>query len=56
MSGTQVTANEVGEDPSRAQSVTIENNYVVIVDGSAFAASTQVHANGTHVITVKGVR
>ena len=55
MSGTRVTAVEV-TDPGEPQSVEIVNNYVIITDGTAQVISTQVHANGTHVITVKGVR
>lgn len=53
--GTRVTAVEC-VDPGEPQSVEITDNYVVIVDGTAHVAGVQVYANGTHVITVKGVR
>ena len=32
----------------------IENDYVLIVAGSCYRDGVQAHANGTHVITVKG--
>lgn len=31
----------------------ITNNYVVICDGDRHLDSTQAHANGTHVVTIK---
>ncbi len=45
-----VTDNETGESESK----TIENDYVLVCDGSVYLAHTNAHANGTHVLTVKG--
>ena len=55
--GTRVTAVELGAT-SAAQTGTVEitDDYVVITDGTAHLAGVTKHANGTHVITVKGVR
>lgn len=55
MSGTRVTAVEI-TDPGKPQTVEITDDYVVIADGTAQVTGVQVHSNGTHVITVKGVR
>lgn len=38
------------------ESCDIENDYVVTVAGNAYVAHTSVHANGTHVITIKGLQ
>lgn len=32
----------------------IDHDYMVICAGSAHLANTQAHANGTHVLTIKG--
>lgn len=54
--GTTVTATADGD----TQTATIRDNYVLICDGTAYVASTQVHRKDdgtvTHVITVKGCR
>ena len=54
---TTVTASAPGEG---SESVEIENNYVLIRDGSAYIHGVQVHRHkdgtSTHVITVKGIR
>ena len=55
MKGTKVTAQSLENDEDGAQEVTIFNNYVLVTDGSCYQASVVAHANGTHVITVKGV-
>jgi hypothetical protein len=34
----------------------IENDYLIICAGRCYLAHTQAHANGTHVLTVKGRR
>lgn len=34
----------------------IVNDYVLVCAGTAVLAHTQTHANGTHVLTVKGRR
>ena len=51
MSGINVTATDV--DTGESDSVVIENDYVLICDGTC-TMSVQAHANGTHVITIKG--
>lgn len=38
------------------QEAVIDNDYVVVAAGSANLFSVQVHGNGTHVLTVKGVK
>lgn len=52
MSGTRVTCEDIatGEFESR----TIENDYVLVTDGTCYEASIQAYRNGTHVITIKG--
>ena len=54
---TTVTASAPGEDD---ETVEIENNYVLIREGSAYIHGVQVHRHkdgtSTHVITVKGIR
>lgn len=50
--GTAVTARDLGSGES--ETVEIVNDYVVVTDGTCEVAGVQVHANGTHVITVKG--
>lgn len=34
----------------------IENDYLIICAGGCYVGHTQAHANGTHVLTVKGRR
>jgi hypothetical protein len=52
--GTRVTAVDLTNGGSESQ--TIRDDYVLVCDGSAHLDSVQVHGNGTHVITVKGVK
>lgn len=33
---------------------TIQDDYVIITAGSCYVAHTNAHANGTHVLTLKG--
>lgn len=33
----------------------IEDDYFIVANGSAYIAHTTTHANGTHVVTIKGV-
>jgi hypothetical protein len=54
-SGTRVTAVEL-VNPGLPQSVDIRDDYVIVTDGTAQITSVQAHGNGTHVITIKGVR
>lgn len=48
-----VSDAETGEE---LDSKVIYDDYVLICAGSAHLAHTQAHANGTHVLTVKGRR
>lgn len=41
---------ETGE----SQTGTIVDDYIVIVAGTCHVATTQMYANGTHVLTIKG--
>ena len=45
-----VTDEETGD----TESVVIDNDYVVTCAGSCYVHYTQAHANGTHVLTIKG--
>ncbi|MGL5934470.1 MAG: hypothetical protein ACRCZI_02485, partial [Cetobacterium sp.] len=49
---TRVTADS-GPDKD---SVLITDNYVIVCDGTAYLHHTQIYENGTHVLTIKGVR
>lgn len=42
--------------PSETEAADVENDYVLICDGTCYLAHTQASANGTHVITIKGVK
>lgn len=44
------------EDPETGDRETVElmDDYLIIQAGTCFVSGTQVYANGTHVITVKG--
>ncbi len=60
MSGTRVTAETVEPGEQPLDEVVIENNYVLVTDGSAYQHGVVIHVRTdgtqTHVITVKGVR
>ena len=60
VSGTRVTAGPVEPDGFPPGEVVIENNYVLIADGTAFQHDVVVHyckdGTQTHVITVKGCK
>lgn len=61
MNGTTVTAQETTPaDGAEPQTVQIEDNYVIITDGTAHVAGVQLHrledGTHTHVITVKGIK
>ena len=47
-----VRDTETGESTT----ATIENDYIIVTAGTCEVASTQAHANGTHVLTIKGRR
>lgn len=53
---TPVTVKVTVEDPETGETIsrTITDDYVLITAGSAYLDSTQWHANGTRVLTVKG--
>ena len=51
MSGTEVTCRDV--DTKFSATRVIENDYMVITDGNRYIDGLVVHANGTHIITVK---
>jgi hypothetical protein len=52
--GTRVTAEDIAE--GNDGQVEIKDNYVLITDGECQVTHMQRHANGTHVITIKGVK
>lgn len=55
MSGIRVTVTDL--DTGDSESTEIENDYVLICDGTAHLCHTQVTTKGgTHVLTVKGVQ
>lgn len=60
MSGTRVTAQPVKPDSQQSGVVVIEDNYVLVVDGTAYRHGVVVHyckdGTQTHVITVKGIK
>ena len=51
---TRVTAEDV--ETGEKETVEITDNYVLIREGSAYISSVVRHANGTHVITIKGCK
>ncbi len=51
---TRVTAEDV--ETGETETAEITDNYVLIREGSAYVANTVVHANGTHILTVKGCK
>lgn len=50
----EVTARDLGTGDS--ETVVIADDYVLTCAGSARVTYVQAYANGTHVITVKGVK
>lgn len=51
MSGTRVTATDV--DSGYSETAVIENDYVVICDGTAHITSITRHGNGTTIVRIK---
>jgi hypothetical protein len=51
----QVTATDL-DAPHETSTVEILDDYVIVTAGTAEVTSVVAHANGTHVITVKGVK
>jgi len=50
--GTRVTCLDLSTND--VESELIRDDYMLITDGSCYLASAQTHANGTHVLVVKG--
>ena len=50
----EVTATDLGTGDS--ETVVITDDYVLTCAGTAYLAHVQAYANGTRVITIKGVR
>lgn len=50
----KVTAEDLGTGDS--ESIVITDGYVLTCAGTAYLAHVQAYANGTRVITIKGVR
>lgn len=50
--GTKVTVTDEGT--GETEEVVITDDYVLICDGKVYVHGTTWHANGTHVITVRG--
>ena len=48
----RVTAEDLETGDKR--SVEVMDDYVILAAGSCYVAHTQAHANGTHVVTIKG--
>jgi hypothetical protein len=49
--GTRVTAHDLETD--REQSVVIEDDFVVVVDGDRHISGVVKHSNGTSIVTIK---
>lgn len=50
--GTKVSCLDIEKDDG--DSIVIVDDYVCVTDGSCYVAHTQVYANGTHILTIKG--
>jgi hypothetical protein len=50
----EVTARDLGTGDS--ETIVISDDYVLTCAGSAYLHHVQAYANGTHVITVRGVK
>lgn len=48
----EVTVRDTESGDSETQTIT--NDYVIVCAGSCYVHYTQAHANGTHVLTIKG--
>jgi hypothetical protein len=47
-----VVTYETGREP--LQDETIEDDYILVVEGSCYLSSVQTYPNGTHVLVIKG--
>ena len=52
--GIRVTAEDL--DTGESESRVIWDDYNLVCAGSCYLANVQAHANGTHVLTIKGRR
>jgi hypothetical protein len=50
----EVTARDTASGESGTQ--TIADDYCLITAGTCEVTNVQIHANGTHVVTIKGVK
>lgn len=51
MGWTRITVEDL--ETGEKEAVEIENDYVLVAVGDCFVSHTQVHAGGTHILTVK---
>ena len=51
---TRVTSTDI--ESGESESIEIGHDYVVVTSGDCYVAHSQAHANGTHVLTIKGRR
>jgi len=54
VSGVKVTVTD--PETGDSESTVIEDDYVLTCAGSCYLAHSQVYANGTHILTIKGRR
>lgn len=52
----RVTVEDLDDPTHEPEVAEFDNDYLLITAGSCYEHSTQLHGNGTHVITVKGRR
>jgi len=48
----EVTVHDT--ETGRSDTTTLENNYLLVTEGTCEMTHLQAYANGTHVITIKG--
>lgn len=51
---TRVTSTDI--ESGESESIEIGHDYVLVTSGDCYVAHTAAHANGTHVVTIKGRR
>lgn len=54
MSGISVTIKDLGTGDTESAEIT--DDYIIVTAGTCHVAHIQSHANGTHVLTIKGRR
>ena len=50
--GVKVTVEDL--ETGEIQSLEIMDDYIIVVAGECYVSGTQVYANGTHQLTIKG--